>query len=162
MRNYKTFYDELARGASYGEAYLRTYQAGAKSGFTQDSKNWMYGLTLNGDPFVKPTRRSAPSIVEKSSAETPSRFSVGCYPNPFNAATTVRVTPDAEAIVEFRVYDALGAEVVPPVRKRFDRGGGEFTFDGSTLASGAYFYRARAEFSDGDAAFVSGKLVLLK
>ncbi|MBD3409842.1 MAG: T9SS type A sorting domain-containing protein [Ignavibacteriales bacterium] len=162
MRNYKTFYGELARGASYGEAYLRTYQAGAKSGFTQDSKNWMYGLTLNGDPFTTLAGPETPSFVGSSDAETPERFAVGCYPNPFNATTTVRITPGAAASVEFRVYDALGAEVASPVRKRIDESGGEFAFDGSALASGVYFYRARAEFSDGGVARAAGKLVLLK
>ena len=79
------------------------------------------------------------------------------YPNPFNPSTTIKYELPKNSEVRLSVYDMLGREVSVLVNERSDAGVHEVKFDGSTLATGVYFYRLQA----GD--FVqSKKLVLLK
>jgi hypothetical protein len=77
------------------------------------------------------------------------------YPNPFNAGTVIgyRVQParhieSSEAgggtgvgVVRLAVYDLLGREVAVLVNEKKEPGNYEVKFDGSSLASGVYFYR---------------------
>ncbi len=79
------------------------------------------------------------------------------YPNPFNPTTTIRFALPRESHVVLRIFDVNGAEVAELVNE--SRPGGIYVvpFDGSSLASGVYFYRIEAP------GFVtSRKLVLLK
>jgi photosystem II stability/assembly factor-like uncharacterized protein len=91
------------------------------------------------------------------------------YPNPFNPVTTIKfsipsnVKPSLSAgksemsNVKLIVYDLLGNEVATLVNEDKSPGEYEVTFDGSSLASGIYFYRLTA----GSLSKVR-KLVLLK
>ena len=84
------------------------------------------------------------------------------YPNPFNPKTVVScsVPPSAgrdlvsngvrdgqwtvDSKVRLVVYDLLGREVAVLAEGRYPAGRYSFTFDGSGLASGIYFYRLTA------------------
>ncbi len=79
------------------------------------------------------------------------------YPNPFNPITTISYTIPKNEFVELVVYDILGKEVSTLVSKHQTLGRYNFTFDGSNLASGIYFYKITAgDFSD------TKKLILMK
>ena len=89
------------------------------------------------------------------------------FPNPFNPSTTIKYELPTSTVVRLSVFDMLGREVSVLVNDRRDAGVHEVKFsakggsasggDGSSLASGLYFYRLQA----GD--FVSTKkLVLLR
>jgi len=79
------------------------------------------------------------------------------YPNPFNPSTTIKYELPKSSLVTLTVYDLLGREVSVLVNERRDAGVHEVKFEGSSLASGVYFYRLQA----GD--FVqSRKLMILK
>lgn len=80
------------------------------------------------------------------------------YPNPFNPATTIKFGLTTEMVVELRVYDQLGKEVMTLIdRDIMTAGSYDVTFDASRLASGTYYYRLNA----GDNV-VSKKMILLK
>jgi len=77
------------------------------------------------------------------------------YPNPFNPTTRISfsvgrvVAPSgvegpASTNVRLVVYDILGRELAVLADGRYPAGKFTFTFDGSTLASGVYFYRLTA------------------
>jgi hypothetical protein len=81
------------------------------------------------------------------------------YPNPFNPTTRISfnvdrvVAPSAvegppsttvNSLVRLSVYDVLGREVAILADGRYPAGKYDFTFDGSNLASGVYFYRLTA------------------
>jgi hypothetical protein len=77
------------------------------------------------------------------------------YPNPFNPTTTIQcmvggvvATGGAGgpvlAHVRLVVYDLLGREVATVADGRYAAGRYSFTFNGSDLASGVYFYRLTA------------------
>ena len=63
------------------------------------------------------------------------------YPNPFNAQTTIRYELPLDASVRMEVYSTLGQLVCTPVDGVMKQGRYEAIFDGSGLASGAYFCR---------------------
>jgi len=66
------------------------------------------------------------------------------YPNPFNPVTTIRFELPGTSQVILGVYDILGREIAVLVNERMDAGVHEVRFDGSTLASGMYFYTLQA------------------
>jgi len=66
------------------------------------------------------------------------------YPNPFNPRTTIRFELPAASHVSLTVYDILGRTVSVLMNERRDAGIHRVTFDGSSLASGVYFYRLQA------------------
>jgi subtilisin family serine protease/subtilisin-like proprotein convertase family protein len=79
------------------------------------------------------------------------------YPNPFNPVTSIKFSLPKQSNVKLVVYDALGREVATLVNGNLEAGVYNETFDGSSLASGVYFYRIDAgEFTD------VKKMVLIK
>lgn len=66
------------------------------------------------------------------------------YPNPFNPVTTIEFESPAAGEVRLKVYDLLGKEVASLFEGRLEAGFHSFSFDGSRLASGVYFYRVEA------------------
>ncbi len=63
------------------------------------------------------------------------------YPNPFNPVTNLKFGISKSGFVSLRVFDVLGKEVKTLVNEIKPAGRYDITFDGSSLASGIYFYR---------------------
>jgi ligand-binding sensor domain-containing protein len=66
------------------------------------------------------------------------------YPNPFNPVTTIEYQLPVAAKVSIKLFDMLGSEIVTLVNETKDAGFYKHQFDGSTLASGTYFFRIQA------------------
>ena len=66
------------------------------------------------------------------------------YPNPFNPTTQIQYALPQRASVTLDVYNALGQRVASLVNESEDAGYHEVRFDGTSLATGVYFYRLRA------------------
>lgn len=82
-----------------------------------------------------------PTGIEYTS-EIPSDYILSQnYPNPFNPSTTITFSIPRAGIVSLKVYDIAGREVNTLVNNfNFNAGRVNVTFDGSSLASGVYFY----------------------
>jgi hypothetical protein len=88
--------------------------------------------------------------ITQTGNELPDKFSLEQnYPNPFNPVTKIsfslpsnvrRQTQD----VKLYVFDIVGKEVQTLVDEQLQPGTYEVTFDGSSLASGIYFYQLKA------------------
>jgi hypothetical protein len=63
------------------------------------------------------------------------------YPNPFNPSTTIEFSLPKSEFVELKVYNILGKEVTTLVSNKLNQGNHSYTFDGSNLASGIYYYQ---------------------
>jgi hypothetical protein len=63
------------------------------------------------------------------------------YPNPFNPSTTIGFEVLQAGRVTLKVYDVQGREVATIAEGTMPAGVHTLTFDGSSLASGMYFYR---------------------
>jgi hypothetical protein len=79
------------------------------------------------------------------------------YPNPFNPTTTIKFGLKKDALVEMKIYDVTGKEVVTLINAQYKAGNHSIEFNGTNLASGVYFYKIKA----GDFAEVK-KMVLIK
>lgn len=62
------------------------------------------------------------------------------YPNPFNPSTQIRFAIPQEGMVNIKVFNTLGQEVVTLVNEYRNAGNYEVDFDASNLTSGIYFY----------------------
>jgi hypothetical protein len=71
-------------------------------------------------------------------------FGLRNFPNPFNPATTIAFTLPETQFVTLKVYDITGRVVADLVNNNLGAGQHQFSFDGSQLASGIYFYRLQA------------------
>ncbi len=72
------------------------------------------------------------------------------YPNPFNPTTTIGYALPNRSHVILSVYSTLGEKVAEPVNRDQDAGYHAIAFDGSKLASGAYYCRIRTHQADGE------------
>lgn len=98
------------------------------------------------------------SVAERTDAPIPSEFTLEQnFPNPFNPVTSIRFSLPQSGPVSLKIYDILGKEIAAPVDGGMDAGTYTVQWDGSTAASGIYFYRLTAAgFSE------TKKLVLTK
>jgi len=79
------------------------------------------------------------------------------YPNPFNATTTIRFNLSVGRWATLKIYDLLGREVITLLDRPMSAGVHQVEFDGSSMASGVYFYLLKA----GDFT-ASNRMVLIK
>jgi hypothetical protein len=101
--------------------------------------------TLQVDPVID---LGATTNVETSTSATDFALSANS-PNPFSARTTISFTLETPEHVTLRVYDVLGRSVATLVDARLEAGTHEAVWngrrnDGSSVASGVYFYRIEA------------------
>ncbi len=66
------------------------------------------------------------------------------YPNPFNPVTKIKFDLPKESNVSIKVYDIIGNEVTSIFNGNLKAGFYEADFNGSSYASGVYFYRIDA------------------
>ncbi|GEM_PF-1484682 len=106
------------------------------------------GLTALGariDNAMKPTSTPASFALHQN------------YPNPFNPVTQISFALPYAASVRLEVYNIMGQKVTTLLDETLQAGEHSAMWDGSTVASGVYFYRLDAgEFSE------TRKMMLLK
>ena len=76
--------------------------------------------------------------------EGTSYFDSKNYPNPFNPVTTISYSLKENSAVRLTVYDRLGREVKVLVDENQSAGTHTVEFNASSLPSGIYFYRIKA------------------
>ena len=79
------------------------------------------------------------------------------YPNPFNPSTKLKFEMPISSFVKLAVYDITGRQIAQLVNKNLESGQYEYSFDGSRLASGVYFYKITT-----DAFSETRRMVLVK
>lgn len=80
-------------------------------------------------------------MIEK---KTPSNYSIGSFPNPFNPTTTINYQLPKDGIVTIKVYDIIGKEVATLVNGHKSAGYYKVDFDASKLTSGVYIAAIQA------------------
>lgn len=79
------------------------------------------------------------------------------YPNPFNPTTIIPFELHRNAHVILRVYDIRGRQIGTYIDRQLNAGPHSFTFDGSNLASGYYFFKITV-----DQSVATGRMLLQK
>ena len=94
---------------------------------------------------IWPKNFTPTSVSKNNESQLPDGFSLSQnYPNPFNPVTIIKYTIAKEAFVSLKVYDVLGKQIASLVNDHKQPGNYEVNFDGSSLASGIYYYRLTA------------------
>ena len=151
--------------ASGGTARLSWDGADISPGFTVPSTGgWQTWATINVGNFalgagthdLRLTMATGGYNVERieftlvtgvapGRGEIPEKFFLGQnFPNPFNPVTTITYGLPGRADVTLALYDLLGREVSRTRRGEVAAGYHQMEVDGSTLASGCYYYRLTA------------------
>ena len=98
------------------------------------------GVILNSE-----SKQIAKSLSTSRVENYPSNFTLyQNYPNPFNPSTLIEYQIPRKEYVILKIFDLLGREVTTLVNSYKDKGRYSVTFDGSSLASGIYFYQLKA------------------
>jgi parallel beta-helix repeat protein len=71
-------------------------------------------------------------------------FNTSCYPNPFNASTTISYQLPVDGHVRLAVYNALGQKVAVLVDEEQQAGYRSVVWDAAEVSSGLYFYSLTA------------------
>ena len=97
------------------------------------------------------------SISDDNTATLPINIQLSCYPNPFNAQTTISYKLTQQTAVTLEIYDILGRKVQTLVDKVQQSGSYDIAWDASGVSSGIYFARLQAGEID-----KLSKMILLK
>lgn len=87
-----------------------------------------------------------PSGIIKISNDIPNSYLLQQNnPNPFNPSTNIRYEIPKNGLVKLVVYDLLGTEIKTLINEFQQAGIYSVQFDGSSLASGVYYYKIEAD-----------------
>jgi len=110
----------------------------------------VFNFTNNTHEVWRRPTSTITNIISGNESNLPKRFSLDQnYPNPFNPETNIKFSIPggnnsySQNIVKLTVYDLLGREVAVLVNSKLQPGTYEYTFNGSKLASGIYFYQLK-------------------
>lgn len=127
---------------------------------TDGGQNWQYSLTgtydwlqdvffinqttgwiVGENSILKTTTGGNVVNIIRVSNAVPKEFTLNQnYPNPFNPVTKIKFDIPDHSNAKIIVYDLLGREVITLVNKYLKPGSYEVDWDGTTFASGVYFY----------------------
>ena len=103
-------------------------------------------------------------VGDDGSGDMPQSFRLNQnFPNPFNPATTITFELPQASDVRLSLFDLLGREISVLLNERRTAGVHAVRLDGSSLASGVYFYRLQARpIRDGQAGdYIAVKKLLM-
>ncbi len=116
-------------GLELNPTFSRTLAAG-------DSTHWSFSIEKS---------TTSTDVPSRAANDVPRQMELyQNYPNPFNPKTGIRVLGSGDRDIKLVVYDLLGREVAVLANGRYPAGEHTFTFDGTNLATGIYFYRLTA------------------
>lgn len=95
--------------------------------------------------------------LKKEIAEAGYKFETTSAPNPFNPSTRISYVVEKAGMVNLKIYNSIGQEVVELVNEEKQPGKYEVEFNAGKLASGMYIYRIVVPGYN-----VSKKIMLLK
>ncbi len=123
-----------------------------------DNETPVKGQTIVFDAVKWSYVDSAATAVNENAVITPGKFLLQQnYPNPFNPATEIKYQIPSGSFVTLKIYDMLGNIIKTLVDGYKPEGNYSVNFNGSSLASGVYYYRLQAgKF------FSVKKMILLK
>ncbi|MBS1515610.1 MAG: LruC domain-containing protein [Bacteroidetes bacterium] len=104
--------------------------------FTGESGTRVYANSLQGNGVKQTSAGKNYSLSQN-------------YPNPFNPATKISFSIPKNELVSVKIFDMAGKEIAQLVNGELNAGTYEYTFNGSSLSSGVYFYQIKtASYSE--------------
>jgi len=125
-------------------------------GDTLVATNYVYHDAMRSSRLLLPMATTT-GLQEPISASPASFRLEQNFPNPFNPATTIRLTLPQREYVTLKIFDALGKEVRNLVSGDLAAGTHTIKFEAKNLASGIYFYRVQAGQT-----FIQRKMIVMR
>lgn len=111
---------------------------------------------LLSDYYIGETTVTSVDDGREGDAQLPTEYSLSQnYPNPFNPTTVINYSIPEAGLVELKVYDVLGREVMTLLNREMTAGAHKVELNASRLSSGVYFYTLKV------GEFLSTKKMLL-
>jgi hypothetical protein len=85
-----------------------------------------------------------------------SRINVHCYPNPVNGVLSIEYRVSGKGLINLKIYDIMGRELVTLRKEENDRGSYTVKYDTQALRSGVYIYKILAGESS-----AAGKIIII-
>lgn len=152
MLDFSYFYQPLGNGKNLGEAYRDWFNYIAQGGFSVNEISWHYGMTLLGDPFLKPTGHS--SGLEEVTGKN----------DETSLISAVKYSPDNNILVEYsinekssvriNIFDISGRLVRKIYSGVREKGKHSISLNGNKLSSGIYFIRIETEEKQSSKSFI--------
>jgi hypothetical protein len=96
----------------------------------------------NWEIYYKRDPTGSPFGIKNISSDIPKEFSLSQnYPNPFNPSTNIKFNLPKNNYVTLKIYDDLGREIATLVNEQLKAGTYQVDWDGSSYASGVYYYQ---------------------
>jgi len=83
-------------------------------------------------------------IKETADAHADELLLSRCYPNPFNAMTTIEFSIQEKSRIQLKIYDVSGRELQTLINRTMPAGKHRVNFNAKDLISGIYFYQIYA------------------
>ncbi len=126
---------------SLTQSYEERSRGGLDSPLQAVSMSSIRQLIANVAAHVPP----APQSTHEGYILPPSGYVLEpCYPNPFNATTTIRYYLPVMADVRVNVFNIMGQKVATLVDSHQDAGYHSVSWNGTSMASGMYLYQLQA------------------
>ena len=129
-------YVMVAENASTGEIWhtsVTPFEISEARAVTTSGEGWFSQFGEESSP----DERVSLSLSETS-------LNTRCYPNPFNASTTISYQLQTAGQVTLEVYNLLGQRVATLVNEKQEAGDRFVIWDASQVSSGLYFYKLTA------------------
>jgi hypothetical protein len=133
---YFTIPDTHSNGTHIASGDTIWFYCDGTDGYLNYNSHWEQAIVA-GSTFL---------IADMPAPVQPNTFVLyGNYPNPFNPSTTIYFDLPKSSPVTLKVFNTLGEEVATVINGATLREGRHvYTFDGSRLSSGVYFYTLNA------------------
>jgi hypothetical protein len=63
------------------------------------------------------------------------------HPNPFNPSTEILFSLGLDGLTKLEIFNSIGEKLLTLINENLESGNYKFTFDGSSLPSGLYYYK---------------------
>uniref|UniRef100_A0A7C4XJI7 T9SS type A sorting domain-containing protein n=1 Tax=candidate division WOR-3 bacterium TaxID=2052148 RepID=A0A7C4XJI7_UNCW3 len=148
MLDFSYFYQPLSQQKTLGEAFKDWFTHITNNGVTFDELCWHYGMTLLGDPWLKPTGHY-PRIAEKIQGEI-EPVPVELSNNPSSEKLGILLNINHPSFVRVIAYDCLGRDVKDIVSGNYVSSVLKITWNfkdnnNQSLRAGTYFIKFEIE-----------------
>jgi hypothetical protein len=161
LRNLYSWEGNLPRGyfrEDYGYLHIPSYAPPGFYNYVMVAKNSITGeiwhtsvtpfeisedgaIATSDEGWVSQFGEKSPRDQEVTFVPSETDFNTSCYPNPFNASTTISYQLPVDNHVRLAVYNALGQKVVVLVDEVQQAGYRSVIWDATEVSSGLYFYK---------------------
>ncbi len=140
MLDFNYFYAPLADSSNLGEAFKDWFYQITHNGVTLDELWWHYGMTLLGDPFLRPTGHA--TLIAEHSSDGARSFDIRVT-SPASDRVMFTVELSNREHVRVAIYDCLGRRVREVFDGVLESGVNTLSVDavdrhGARLATGVY------------------------